>query len=92
MWFFVERPEAVLAELRRVLRPGGRLVIATAQDSLLNRVLWSPYGLRLYRDQEMAAMLRAAGFAEVAVSSPGLMDQIAVARKEGGPAHSPRGR
>jgi ubiquinone/menaquinone biosynthesis C-methylase UbiE len=81
MWFFVEHPGKVLAELHRALKPGGRLVICTMQRSWFNRIVWVLYGLRLYSDRQMEEMLRQAGFAEIQVSSPGLMGQIATARK-----------
>jgi SAM-dependent methyltransferase len=86
MWFFVEQPGKVLAELHRVLKPGGRLVIGTMQRSWFNRMVWVLYGLRLYSDGQMEEMLRQAGFAEIHVSSPGLMGQIATARKPSGQA------
>jgi ubiquinone/menaquinone biosynthesis C-methylase UbiE len=86
MWFFVEQPVKVLAELLRVLQPGGRLVMVTLQRTWINRIVWSLYGLRLYTDGQMEDMLRQAGFAEIRVSSPGIIGQIATARKPSEPA------
>jgi SAM-dependent methyltransferase len=82
MWFFIEHPQAVLAELYRVLQPDGRLVIATIRRSLINRIIWSLYSLRLYSDGQMSDMLRQAGFSDIRVTSQGLMGQIVTARKQ----------
>jgi SAM-dependent methyltransferase len=78
VFFFVEEPERALGELFRVLRPGGRLVIATMgaplpAPSLRRWWLYGPMGqaLRVYTDAEMAAMYEQAGFREVRVESTG---------------------
>lgn len=76
MFFFVYDPEVVLAELFRVLAPGGRLVIATTagplpKPSLRCPWLYPPMGsaLNVHTDDEMAAMYRRTGFTEVSVES-----------------------
>ncbi len=75
-FFFIERPERALAELHRVLAPGGRLVIATVPGPLPAPSLrnWWVYvwGSRMhaYDDATMRSMLEAAGFSDVAVTRP----------------------
>jgi ubiquinone/menaquinone biosynthesis C-methylase UbiE len=68
MFFFVQQPERFLAEIHRVLRPRGRLVIVTAAPA--------PEGgpsepwraaLRVYPAEIMEDMVRTAGFASVQV-------------------------
>lgn len=65
------RPEAALAEMRRVMRPGGRLVIDDRSvpddadvDEVMNRldILHDGSHVREYRPRELADMVAAAGF------------------------------
>lgn len=76
MFFFVYDPEAVLAELFRVLAPGGRLVIATMagplpKPSLRCPWLYPPMGpaLNVHTGKEMCAMYGRAGFNDVSLES-----------------------
>jgi SAM-dependent methyltransferase len=83
----VESPEQVIAEVRRVLRPGGRFVcvehVAAPGDSgnhRLQRIIRSPWkwlfeGCDLCRDT--ASTLRSSGFARVDIE-PLLLDTIFV--------------
>lgn len=78
MFFFIYDPAAVLAELHRVLIPGGRLVIATISGplpaaSLCNWWLYPPMGpaLNVHTDRQMEAMLTGAGFIDIRVTSEG---------------------
>jgi ubiquinone/menaquinone biosynthesis C-methylase UbiE len=81
MFFFLARPDDCLQEVRRVLRPAGRLIIVTAADSRLFKLAMLPWSsaTRTYPRATMEAMLRAAGFGMVEVTEPGGIYQVAYA-------------
>ena len=77
-FFFIERPAAFLAEIRRVLAPGGRSVLVTAVRAAAWNGPWAP-ALRTYEPDALRSLLLDAGFAEASVDeSSG--QQLAVAR------------
>ncbi|HEU5214952.1 MAG TPA: class I SAM-dependent methyltransferase [Gaiellaceae bacterium] len=77
-FFFIERPEAFLAEVRRVLAPGGRFVLVTAVRAAAWNGPWAA-ALLTYEPDAVRSMLLGAGFAEARVDeSSG--QQLAVAR------------
>ncbi len=82
MFFFIENPLRALCELHRVLQPGGRLVIASAENTVWLKTLfffWF-HSLKLYKNSKMEEMLKQAGFAIVEVKTEKFI-QISYAEK-----------
>jgi arsenite methyltransferase len=77
--YFWSDPAAVLREFRRILQPGGRLVLGIGMKEVMR---WSPvtwFGFRLYSANEIESMLDAAGF-EASIQRAGLGELIVLAR------------
>jgi SAM-dependent methyltransferase len=79
-FFFIERPEAFLAEVRRVLAPGGRFVLLTAVRASAWNGPWAA-ALLTYEPEALRSMLLDTGFAEATVDeSSGQQLAVAVVR------------
>lgn len=63
--YFWPKPERALAEIRRVLRPGGVLLAAIGTPKQMAR--YSPHGFRLYDGDQLNRLMGDAGFSTVAV-------------------------
>ncbi len=65
--YFWDNPSADLAEIRRVLKPGGRFVLGSISPSSTKTNPVFKHGFRFYDQEKIRAMLGAVGFSEIAI-------------------------
>ena len=59
---------ATLREIRRVLRPGGRLMLGLRPEALVRQLRFAEIGFQAYSPAHVTDVLQAAGFSEVAIA------------------------
>lgn len=65
--YFWSDPSAAVAELHRVIAPGGRLVIGFAPRETLERLPVTQHGFGMYEPDEVRELLLGVGFEDVAI-------------------------
>lgn len=65
--YFWEHPEKELVEIRRVLKPGGKLFIAIRPASVMQALPFVQYGFRLYEKKDVELLLKKNGFGKIHV-------------------------
>jgi SAM-dependent methyltransferase len=65
--YFWDNPSADLAEIRRVLKPGGKLILGAIDPSSTGTNPVFRHGFRFYEAEEIRAMLGVVGFADIGI-------------------------
>jgi ubiquinone/menaquinone biosynthesis C-methylase UbiE len=65
--YFWQQPENELAEIRRVLRPGGKFIIGIRPKNAMQKMPFTKYGFTMYSKDELTALLEANSFSLINV-------------------------
>lgn len=68
LYFWSDAPQ-VLSECRRVLRPGGNLVLCYASKTYLEQQQFSQHGFATYEVSQVEMMFKSAGFRDISTAS-----------------------
>lgn len=82
--YFWAHPEQHLAEICRVVRPGGMFCMAFGDRAFMQELPFAPYGFTLYDDTQAGLLLQASGFDVIATHAhheTGLSNTGAVVEK-----------
>jgi len=60
--YFWQNPDTYLLEIKRVLKPGGKLVLCFADKIFMEKLPFTTYGFTLYDAETVTTMLKRAGF------------------------------
>ncbi len=60
--YFWQNPNAYLLEIKRVLKPGGKLVFCFADKTFMEKLPFTPYGFTLYEVEKVQQLLVDSGF------------------------------
>lgn len=82
MFFFIPKPQEVLNEIYRVLKPNGRFAMVTMKKGILTQLSFGfLYSLNTYTNQEMETMFKEAGFKNIKIESYMFMWQLCYGEK-----------
>jgi hypothetical protein len=88
VFFFVYQLEAVLAEMRRTLAPGGRIAIYTDATAFMAPPFIA-HRMGFYTDDPLSSVLQDDGYAAITLQRTGPGRRMQLATDRNGAAHEP---